>query len=137
VIGVTTVRVRYGETDQMQVVYHAVYLTYFEVGRTEFIRALGLPYAEMERRGVMLAVSETSMRFHASARYDDTLRIETRLTRSGSRGVSFVYVILHDETGKRLVSGQTDLVSLDVAGRPTPMPADIRALLAGAAEGDG
>lgn len=133
---ITTVRVRYGETDQMQVVYHAEYLAYFEMGRTEFIRDLGLPYAEMERRGVMLAVAEASLRYHAAARYDDLLRIETRLTKSGSRGVSFSYLIANADTGKRLVTGHTDLVSLDAAGKPAPMPADIRALLQGATEGD-
>jgi acyl-CoA thioester hydrolase len=133
VISTTHVRVRYGETDQMQVVYHAAYLTYFEIGRTEFIRNLGLPYAEMERRGVLLAVADASLRYHAAAKYDDLLRVETRLTKVGSRGVGFAYVISHDESGKRLVSGHTDLVSLDASGRPTPMPASIRTLLEGAA----
>lgn len=130
----TTVRVRYGETDQMQVVYHAQYLAYCEIGRTEFIRDLGLPYAEMERRGVLLAVAEATLRYHAPARYDDVLRVDTRLTRAGSRGVSFEYVIWHVERGQRLVSGRTDLVSIDANGRPIPMPPDIRALLSGAQE---
>ena len=127
----TLVRVRYGETDQMRVVYHAAYLSYFEIGRTEFIRDLGLPYAEMERRGVLLAVAEASLRFHAAAKYDDLLRVETVLTRAGSRGVSFRYVITLEPDAKRLVSGHTDLVSLDAQGRPAPMPIDIRTLLAG------
>ncbi len=134
---VTSVRVRYGETDQMGVVYHGEYLVYCEIGRTEFIRELGLPYAEMERRGVMLAVTHASLRFHASAKYDDELRIETRLTRAGSRGVTFDYVIFHAPSGRRLVSAQTALVSLDASGRPAPMPAEMRALLAQALEATG
>lgn len=119
----------------MGVVYHAEYLVYCETGRTEFIRALGLPYAEMERRGVMLAVSEANLRFHAAARYDDELVVETTLADVGSRGVSFTYVIRHAESGKQLVSARTALVALDRDGRPSPMPGDIRHLLAGALAG--
>ena len=129
-------RILYRDVDRMGVLYYSRYLDLFEMGRTEFIRELGLPYAEMERRGVMLAVAEASLRYHAAARYDDLLRIETRLTRSGSRGVSFSYLIVNADTGKRLVTGHTDLVSLDASGRPAPMPPDIRALLQGATEGD-
>lgn len=129
---VAHVRVRYGETDQMGVVYHAEYLAYCEIGRTEFIRELGLPYAEMERRGVMLAVTDASLRFHASAKYDDQLRIETRLTKAGSRGVTFEYLIYHAGSGRRLVSAHTALVSLDSAGRPAPMPIEMRTLLVNA-----
>jgi acyl-CoA thioester hydrolase len=122
-------RVRYSETDQMGVVYHSEYLVWCEVGRTEFIRALGLPYAEMERRGAFLAVADASLRFHAPARYDDLVRVETTLTSLKSRAITFDYVIRHAETGTRLVSAQTMLVSLDGSGRPAPIPADVRDLL--------
>ena len=126
---VTEVRVRYGETDQMGVVYHAEYLVYCEIGRTELIRDLGFPYAEMERQGVMLAVTDASLRFHAPARYDDRLTVETRLTDVGSRAVSFDYVITHAVTGARLVSARTRLIALDRAGRLTTIPTDMRRLL--------
>jgi len=69
--------VRYAETDQMGVVYHTNYLVWCEVGRTGLIRARGMSYAEMERTGVGLAVSELSARFHAAARYDDMIRVRT------------------------------------------------------------
>ncbi|MCC6319101.1 MAG: acyl-CoA thioesterase [Gemmatimonadaceae bacterium] len=127
---VTQVRVRYGETDQMGVVYHAEYLAYCEIGRTELIRTLGLPYAEMERQGVLLAVADASLRFHAPARYDDLLDIETRLTDVRSRGVSFEYLIRNAATGARLVSARTDLVAIDPGNRLTAIPPALRERLA-------
>lgn len=122
-------RVRYGETDQMGVVYHAEYLVWCEMGRTEFIRARGLSYAEMERRGTMLAVAEAHVRYHAPARYDDLIRVETSLTRIGSRAITFEYVIRAAESGQRLATAGTTLVALDRDGRTTTIPQDIRALL--------
>lgn len=123
------VRVRYGETDQMGVVYHAEYLVYCEIGRTEMIRSLGLPYAEMERQGVMLAVTEANLRYHAAARYDDLLLIETHLTDVRSRSVSFEYLIRNAATQARLVSVRTQLVALDLKSRPTALPPRLRELL--------
>lgn len=123
-------RVRYSETDQMGVVYHAEYLVWCEVGRTDYIRALGLPYAELERRGTALAVAEASIRYHAPARYDDLVRVETRLTDVRSRAITFEYLIRNGETGDRLATARTTLVSLDPSGRPVPLPADVRALMA-------
>jgi acyl-CoA thioester hydrolase len=122
-------RVRYGETDQMGVVYHAEYLQYCEMGRTELIRALGLPYTEMERRGVMLAVTDASLRYHAGARYDDRLYVDTVVTDVRSRSVTFDYVIFRVDDGARLVSAQTKLMAIDRQGRPTLIPPDIRTLL--------
>jgi acyl-CoA thioester hydrolase len=113
----------------MGVVYHAEYLAWCEMGRTEYIRSLGMSYAEMERRGVPLAVAEASIRYHAPARYDDVIRVSTVLTRLGSRGLTFEYVITHADSGLRLASASTTLVALDPAGRATTIPADIRALL--------
>ncbi|MDZ7630965.1 MAG: thioesterase family protein [Gemmatimonadaceae bacterium] len=73
-------RVRYAETDQMGVVYHSNYLIWCEVGRTELIRQYGHSYADIERLGVGLAVSDAALRFHAPARYDDLIRVTTTLT---------------------------------------------------------
>ncbi|MEP7383912.1 MAG: thioesterase family protein [Gemmatimonadota bacterium] len=129
-------RVRYAETDQMGVVYHSEYLVWCEVGRTEYIRSLGLPYSEMEKRGALLAVADASLRFHAPARYDDLVRVETTLTHVKSRAVTFEYLIRHVQSDLRLVTARTMLVSLDRAGRPAPLPPDVRALLdRAAAEG--
>lgn len=126
---VTELRVRYSETDQMGVVYHAEYLVWCEVGRTDFIRALGLPYAELEHRGTALAVAEASIRYLAPARYDDLIRVETRLSDVRSRAITFEYEIRNAETGSRLATARTLLVSLDASGKPVPLPADVRSLM--------
>jgi acyl-CoA thioester hydrolase len=123
-------RVRYAETDQMGVVYHTNYLVWCEVGRTDFIRARGMSYADMERSGVGLAVSELTARFHAAARYDDAVRVRTTLAEVRSRGITFDYLITDVATGRRLVTARTALVSIDSAGRPTALPASVRALFA-------
>ena len=121
-------RVRYAETDQMGVVYHANYLIWCEMGRTDFIRRLGVSYADMERAGVSLAVSELSARFHAAARYDDLIRVQTTLADVRSRMVAFEYVIANATTMQRLVSAKTTLVSLDRSGRPIALPPEFREL---------
>jgi acyl-CoA thioester hydrolase len=121
-------RVRYAETDQMGVVYHANYLVWCEMGRTDFIRRLGVSYAEMERGGISLAVSELSARFHAAARYDDLIRVRTSLADVRSRMISFDYLISNAATEQRLVSAQTTLVSLDRSGRPVALPTELRQL---------
>jgi acyl-CoA thioester hydrolase len=122
-------RVRYAETDQMGVVYYANYLVWCEVGRTEFIRAGGVSYAELERRGVGLAVAEANVRYHAPARYDDLVRVETTLSEVRSRTVTFDYVIANAESGARLVTARTTLVSVQPSGRPVALDADVRQLL--------
>ena len=126
---VSELRVRYAETDQMGVVYHANYLVWCEIGRTDFIRALGKSYAELERDGVLLAVSDATMRFHASARYDDPIRVRTRLTSAGSRGLTFAYRVSRADTDALLVSATTALVSIDASGRLAAMPRDVRMIL--------
>ena len=130
------IRVRYAESDQMGVAYHANYLVWCEVGRTDLIRQLGMTYAEMERRGVMLAVADAHLRYHASARYDDVVRIVTRLTGVRSRMVTFAYDLRRVDAGgndaERLASATTTLVSIDRDGKPTALPAEMRDMLAAA-----
>jgi acyl-CoA thioester hydrolase len=126
---VSELRVRYAETDQMGVVYHSNYLIWCEIGRTEYIRGLGRPYAELEREGVALAVAEASMRCHAPARYDELVRIETTLTEVKSRTITFDYLITNVTSGARLVSARTILVSLDGDGRVVALPPAVRAFL--------
>jgi acyl-CoA thioester hydrolase len=127
---ISELRVRYSETDQMGVVYHAEYLVWCEVARTDFIRAHGLPYSELERRGTVLAVAEATIRYHAPARYDDLIRIETRLSDVRSRAITFDYLIRNGQTGARLATARTLLVSLDPSGKPVPLPPDVRELMA-------
>jgi acyl-CoA thioester hydrolase len=126
-------RVRYAETDQMQVVYHSNYLIWCEIGRTEFIRALGTPYAELERQNVTLAVVEASLRFHAAARYDNLIRVTTTISDVRSRTLTFDYVITNAETGERFVTASTKLASLTRDSRLTKMPDSLLKVLQNAA----
>jgi acyl-CoA thioester hydrolase len=119
-------RVRYAETDRMGVVYHANYLAWCEVGRTEYIRTLGESYSELEARGIMLAVSDASLRYHAPARYDDVVRVDTSVSEVRSRTVTFEYLITNAASGTRLVSARTTLVSMDPGGRTVSLPPDFR-----------
>jgi acyl-CoA thioester hydrolase len=123
-----TVRVRYGETDQMGVVYHPNYLLYFETGRTELMRAAGVTYAEMEKSGVFLVVTETSCRYRAAARYDQELRVVTRVDEVRKATIRFSYRVLGpDET--LLAEGHTELASVDQAKSPVRMPREVSDLL--------
>jgi acyl-CoA thioester hydrolase len=124
-------RVRYAETDQMGVVYHANYLVWCEIGRTELIRRRGSSYAELEAEGVLLAVSEAKLRFHASARYDDVVRVETWVEEVRSRGVTFGYLISRVEGDEvsRLVTATTSLVALGRDARPRKLPVELIAFL--------
>ena len=122
----TELRVRYAETDQMGVVYHSHYLVWCEVGRTDYIRRLGMPYAELERQGMLLAVSEATLRYLGSAKYDDLVRVETSVGNVRSRTITFDYRIVNADTGAELVTGSTTLISLDRAGRPVALPAEFR-----------
>jgi acyl-CoA thioester hydrolase len=135
----TELQVRYAETDQMGVVYHAHYLVWCEVGRTDFIRALGMPYAEMERQGIRLAVAEATVRYHAAARYDDRIVVETRLVEVRSRMVTFAYRIVRRRDGddrELLVSARIDLVCTGREGRPASLPTAWRDLLHGGVSAD-
>jgi acyl-CoA thioester hydrolase len=117
------VRVRYAETDQMGVVYHANYLVWFEVGRVEFIRQLGMDYKSMEQEeGALIAVVEATARYKAPARYDEELIVRTSL--AGVRGpiVRFRYAIVRAEDGTVLCEGETThiVVGRDMKRREMP-----------------
>jgi acyl-CoA thioester hydrolase len=121
-------RVRYAETDQMGVVYHANYLVWCEMGRTDFIRRRGMSYADMERAGTLLAVADLSVRFHGAARYEELVRVRTTLAEIHSRSIVFDYLISNAETDQRLVTARTSLVSIGADSRPRKLPDHIRAL---------
>ena len=129
---VSEFRVRYAETDQMGVVYHANYLVWCEIGRTDYIRHVGISYAQLERRGVRLAVSDLSIRYHAAARYDDLVRVTTTIGPVRSRSIAFDYVIARVDTVERLATASTVLVSIDHDGRLISLPPDVRAMFAAA-----
>jgi acyl-CoA thioester hydrolase len=116
------VRVRYAETDQMGVVYHSNYLIWFEVGRVEFIRQMGLNYKQMEEEGCGIAVVDVHVRYKAPARYDDELMIETRLLAARGAVVKFGYRILRITDGLLLCEGETMhvVVGVDMKKRSLP-----------------
>lgn len=123
------IRVRYAETDRMGVVYHANYLVWCEIGRTDFIRAHVASYADLESRGVMLAVSEASIRYLRGARYDDRVEIRTRLLDLRSRSMRFGYELVHAGRGDRLATAETSLICLSGDGRPASLPGWLREAL--------
>jgi acyl-CoA thioester hydrolase len=116
------VRVRYAETDQMGVVYHSNYLIWFEVGRVEFIRQMGLNYKQMEEEGCGIAVVDVRARYRLPARYDDELVIETRLLAARGAVIRFGYRILRVADGLLLCEGETFhvCVGMDMKKRTLP-----------------
>lgn len=122
-----SLRVRYSETDRMRIVYHANYIVWFEIGRTEFCRAAGFPYREMEEQGVLILVTGVDCRYRRSASYDDEVTIRTRMGDVGSRGLSFFYEIVRGDDGTLLAEGSTRHVFVDGAGRPIRIPEEIHA----------
>jgi acyl-CoA thioester hydrolase len=115
----------------MGVVYHANYLVWCEVGRTDYMRERGASYALLERTGgVRLVVTEALVRYHGSARYDDVIRVETTLAELKSRSIVFDYTIVNTRTAERIVSARTTLMSLDATGRIASIPESVRAQLA-------
>jgi acyl-CoA thioester hydrolase len=124
-------QVRYGETDQMGVVYHANYLVYMEEGRTKLMESLGLPYAELERRGHGLVVRKAALRFRAPARYAEHLTVRTRIERIGGASITFEYRIAR-AGGAAVAEGSTELACVDLRRPERPvcmLPDELRALL--------
>lgn len=123
IAGETRVRVRYAETDQMGVVYHANYLVWFEVGRVELLRQRGLTYKHMEiEEQAGIAVVEASVRYKAPARYDDELIVETRVVMIRSSVLRFGYRIVRAQDGVLLCEGETThvVVGRDMKRRRMP-----------------
>ncbi len=116
------VRVRYAETDQMGVVYHGNYAQYFEMGRVEWLRNLGLSYKFMEENGIMLPVVNLTLNFKKPARYDDLLTIKTIYKKQESVKIEFDYEI-YNEGEELLTTGNSILVFVDMkTGRPVLPP---------------
>jgi acyl-CoA thioester hydrolase len=103
----TSVRVRYKETDQMGVVHHTNYIVWFEVGRTDLLRQLGLSYRDLEQRGILLPVVDLSCRYTEAARYDDDIRILTRIAELNPGKIVFSYEIRRKTDHARLARGTT------------------------------
>ena len=109
----TKIKVRYGETDQMGVVYHGNYAHYLEIGRLEWLTALGISYKEMEANDVMLPVVSLNINYKKSARYDDILTVSTTLVKLPSASIEFDYEI-HNSSGELLTTANTKLAFINM-----------------------
>lgn len=123
---VSTVRVRYAETDKMGVAYHANYLVWFEVGRTDLLRTLGWTYREMEETGVILPVIEAHCEFRQASRYDDELEVRTEGRLLSPVRIQFDYRVVRRADEVTAAEGRTVHAALDAARRPCRLPARIR-----------
>ena len=120
-------RVRYAETDQMGVVHHGNYFTWFEIGRVELCRELGFEYKQMETEDdSFIVVAEARCRYKRPARFDDVLEIRTRVTQSQRRTLRFGYEIFNQATGELIATGETLHVICDSHGRPKSLPEKYR-----------
>ena len=116
------IRVRYGETDQMGVVYHGNYAQYLEIGRIEWLRSLGISYKKMEEEGIILPVVSLSLKFKKSAVYDEVINVKTQLKKMPTASLDFDYEITN-ENGELLSTANTILVFVDKSTkRPTRCP---------------
>ena len=123
---VTTVRVRYAETDKMGVVYYANYFVWFEVARADLLRSLGWTYREMEHAGVALPVIEAHCRYHRGAQYDDELDVKAEGRMLSPVRMEFTYEVLRRGDSTLAASGRTVHAAIDPSGRPCRLPERIR-----------
>ena len=120
------VRVNYSETDQMGVVYHARYLVWLDIARTEHLRRSGMSYRELEASGLRLAVSDVAIRYRQPARYDDPVRIRCWVRQVASRKVEFGYAVEHAEDNRLLATATTGLLTLDSGMALSRLPDHVR-----------
>ena len=125
----TTVRVRYGETDQMGYVYYGFYAMYYEVARVESLRQLGLTYKAIEAQGIIMPVLENKSKFFIPARYDELLRIVCTLREKPGIRIRFEYEIFNEEN-KLIHQGETLLVFVDKnTSKPCRPPLEMEKVL--------
>jgi acyl-CoA thioester hydrolase len=119
----TAFRVRYSETDRMGVAYYAEYLVWFEVMRGDFMRAVGIPYRDLEAGGLYLPISEARVRYRQPARYDDAIEVEAAIEGLKSRSITFTYKVERD--GQLLATGSTTHIPLGADGHPRRFPREL------------
>jgi acyl-CoA thioester hydrolase len=122
--GEIAIRVRYAETDRMGLLHHANYLVYFEQGRTELLRSLGINYKDIEDQGFLLVLTKVEVRYLRPVRYDDLLTLRTTVVRTTSVRIDHRYELLRD--GLLLAEGTTTLACVDREGRPQALPDVLR-----------
>ena len=127
------VRIAYADTDRMGVVYYGNYLTLFERGRTELMRNLGIRYRDLEEQEhVYLPVSEAKVNYLSPARYDDMIRVITRIAKLGGASIVFDYEIVDVETGRRIAEGHTLHPFVNGQWKPVRVPPGLKAKLTAA-----
>jgi len=132
----TTIRVRYGDTDKMGFVYHANYFRWFEVGRSEMFRSMGIPYKSIESKGFFLPLSEIHCKFNGPSEYDDILLIETSIDTHYKAGMKFDYQIYSENGEKRLAKGYTKHACMDNNGRVVRPPKFLMDIIAKNSDAD-
>lgn len=126
----TTIRVRYSETDQMRIVYYGRYFEYFEQARTDLLRASGLPYAELERQGILLPVIEAFAKYIKSVGYDEEIVVESIIREVPVARIRIEYLVTRSVDAELVAEGYTVLSFLNAAtGRPTRAPAQLVQLI--------
>jgi acyl-CoA thioester hydrolase len=130
IVSHSQITVRYAETDMMGIVYHANYLTWFEIGRTHLLKELGLPYRQLETDGYRLPVLEISAKYSRPALYDDALAIVTRLREKPLLRIRLDYEVHRGE--ELLATGESVHAFVDLQGRPVRPPASVVAVMAAA-----
>lgn len=125
----STFHVRYAETDQMGIVHHAAYVIWMEEGRSEYMRQKRVDYAEVEKRGLALAVTELNVRYIASAHYGEQVTVRTWVDSLRSRMLVFAYEIINAESRQKLITGSVKLIMIDPQGQVVTMPEEIQAAL--------
>ena len=126
---ITVYRTIYGDTDQMGVVYYANYLRWFEKGRSEFLRQIGVPYSSVEEKGLHFPVIEVSCRYHSPSRYDDEITIETTLVSLGRATLNFNYRLYRKEDELIVATGWTKHACVDAEGQVTKIPSDLESVM--------
>jgi len=121
--------VRYAETDQMGIAYHANYLVWCDMARTAHLRAHGLSYRDLEAGGLLLAVVEAEVRYRSAARFDDRLVVQCWPRDASSRTVEFGYAVRHADSGQLLATARTLLMALDRSHARTHLPDRLRAAM--------
>ena len=124
-----THRISYGETDTMGVLYYAEYLHIFERARSEFIRACGMSYRDVEEKDIILPVREAQCRYRSPARYDDLVQVHTAISEWGRASMRFVYEMWNEDKTRLLATGSTQHALVNRQGRPVAVPDWLRDLL--------
>jgi len=122
-------RVRYSDTDHFGVVYYARYLDWFEAGRTEILRAKGITYSELEKKGLFAPVVEIKVNYKKPARYDDIVELETSVEHVGNSSVKFVYKVFNKETKELLAEAYTVNVFINKEMESVRIPEEVRTIL--------